>query len=948
MGKQFFIFLIFLACSLMSKAQVDKEFEEMKKAQEKELGQFVEKTQQEFNQYTDSIDKEFSDYLRKNWAEFEVFAGTRPDTTPKPKALPKFNPAVDKIKPGAVPREIEVTIPPPDQGINPLPVPVTPFVAREEPPDTTAAPPEPVEKKPVPEEKKPPVEPPPDVKKPPSEPAPSVKPVPATEPVIKPVPAPAVKPSGEPVPAKKPAPAPKTKPGPGNDFYGAKFVFHCDPEMNGSLPAQIHNTTIADFWDRLNNTSYSPLLQQLNDTRTAMNLNDWGFFLLVKKTSEAINPDKNYSRLLSWFLLTKSGYRIRVAYTDNQVALMFPSSNTLYDTRFFITDNIKFYAPDFNENVVLTYAKDFPGATRIFDMNLYSPVNIGDTYNARQFKFTYKNKEYSFALKYNVNSVDFFKDYPLCDLKVYFDGVMTPQAKESVFDALKPAIDGLSDADAVNFLLYFVQNGFAYKNDLEQYGKEKFDFPEEDFYYPFTDCDDRAVLFSYLVKELLGLKVIGVVYPGHVATAVHFPRDEAGDFIIYRGDKYVIADPTYINAPFGLTMPGKINSKAEIIDLLNGQNKKEEIASVWEKVNTGGGFAADNVQNTVVDKEGNSYITGYFKGYADLGGATLTSKDNTEDVFVAKYNNAGNLLWAIKGTDDGTGRGYNIQLGPDGNVYVGGTFENLMAFGAFNIIFAKNKSGLFLLKLNKGGEVKWLKQADFDTSGRGADAILYAKFSAGGEQLKSVIYPFDPNYEDYGIKFDGSGNVYYSANFSSTLGLKVDKIALGLETGFDAVTILKDETEKQLSANCEKVISGLFGAISLIRLNDFSLSGTTIQQAFEKYNPGFKKKAPTVFECLGRLNIIKNSNGIITIQTEGKKSVIIDRLKITDGTKLKVNMLPSGDARIDIMNGVKMGKATIWFGLNYVKLFRNNGNVLFDFDSDHSQILMNMQKDMLF
>ncbi|MEI7492462.1 MAG: hypothetical protein WCK92_13765, partial [Bacteroidota bacterium] len=364
MGKQFFILLIFLACGLMSKAQVDKEFEEMKKAQEKELGQFVEKTQGEFNQYADSIDKEFSDYLRKNWAEFEVFAGTRPDTTPKPKALPKFNPAVDKIKPGATPREIEVTIPPPDQGINPLPVPVTPFVAREEPPDTTAATPEPVEKKPEPGEKKPPVEPPPDVKKPPSEPAPSVKPVPATEPVIKPVPAPAVKPSGEPVPAKKPAPGPKAKPGSGNDFYGAKFAFHCDPEMNGSLPAQIHNTTIADFWDRLNNTSYSPLLQQLNDTRTAMNLNDWGFFLLVKKTSEAINPDKNYSRLLSWFLLTKSGYRIRVAYTDNQVALMFPSSNTLYDTRFFITDNIKFYAPDFNENVVLTYAKDFPGATR--------------------------------------------------------------------------------------------------------------------------------------------------------------------------------------------------------------------------------------------------------------------------------------------------------------------------------------------------------------------------------------------------------------------------------------------------------------------------------------------------------------------------------------------------------------------------------------------------------
>ena len=440
-------------------------------------------------------------------------------------------------------------------------------------------------------------------------------------------------------------------------------------------------------------TGYNTLIQQLNDARTRMNLNDWGFYLLVKKTAEAINPDRNYSRLLSWFLLTQSGYRIRVAYTDNQIGLMFPSANTLYDIRFFTTDNIKFYAPEFNQNMVLTYSKDFPGATRVFDMNIYSPLNIGDNYDSRQFRFKYQDKEYDFAIKYNVNAIDFYKDYPLCDLKVHFDAAVSPKAKESMYDALKPPLERLSTAEAVNFLLNFVQNGFAYKDDLEQYGKEKFDFPEEDFYYPFTDCDDRAVLFSYLVKELLGLKVIGVVYPGHVATAVHFPEDEPGDYITCKGEKYTIADPTYINAPFGLTMPGKNNAKAEIIEMLNGQSQGNELASVWDKAMAGGGFSGDNRQNAVSDGEGNTYITGYFKGYADFGGAVLTSKENSEDVFVAKYNKAGNILWAIKGTDDGIGRGCNINLDKKGDVYVSGTFEKLMAFGAFNIIFAKKKAG---------------------------------------------------------------------------------------------------------------------------------------------------------------------------------------------------------------------------------------------------------------
>jgi hypothetical protein len=876
MGKKFIVLFLCLACGLMLKAQDDKDFEEAKKAQMKELEKFMEQSEKQFEQYSDSINKEFSDYLRKNWTEFKVYSGIKPDTTPKPKALPRYNPVVDKIKPGTVPTEIKVALPLPGEGLNIESVPVTPFVQNEEPI----------------------------------------------------------------VPGKRN--------GMNCTFYGTGLEFQVDPAMNGNLPSGISNSVIADFWDRLNKTSYSLLLKQLNDTRSSMNLNDWGFYMLLKKTSEAINPDKNYSRLLSWFLLTQSGYRVRIAYTENQIALMFPSANILYDTRFFITDNIKFYAPDFDQNVVLTYAKDFPGATRIFDMNLYNPLSIGGEYKSKQFRCTYQGKDYSFDLKYNSNYIDFFKDYPLCDLKVYFDAVMSPGAKESVYDALKPVVEKLSTPDAVNFLLNFVQNAFAYKNDLDQYGKEKFDFPEEDFYYPYTDCDDRSVLFSYLVKELLHLKVIGVVYPGHVAAAVHFNEEEPGDCILYKDEKYLIADPTFINAPFGLTMTGKNNAKATVIEQLNGQSKETQVASVWDKVIAGGGFPGDNFQNSVTDAEGNTYITGYFRGYADLGGAVLTSKDSTEDVFVAKFNTAGNLLWAIKGTDDGIGRGDNINLGPDGNLYIGGSCEKLMAFGAFNIVFPKNSSGLFLLKLNKEGEVQWIKQADFDTSGKGANVILYTKFSLKGEQLLNEIYPFDPNYDDFGIKFDGSGNVYYSAGFSTTLGLSVDKIALGLETGFDAITTLKDETEKQISDHCERVIAGIFGAISLIRLNDFMLSGITVQQAFNKYNPDFKKKAPKMFECMGRLSILKNINGIITVQTQDQKPVVLDKIKITDGTRLKISFLPNGDARIDILNGVKVGKAIVWFTLNYIKLYRVNGNVLFDYDSDHSQVTMNVQKDMIF
>jgi hypothetical protein len=94
--------------------------------------------------------------------------------------------------------------------------------------------------------------------------------------------------------------------------------------------------------------------------------------------------------------------------------------------------------------------------------------------------------------------------------------------------------------------------------------------------------------------------------------------------------------------------------------------------------------------------------------------------------------------------------------------------------------------------------------------------------------------------------------------------------------------------------------------------------------------------------------MIKNEGGIVTIRTEEAKPVVIDRMKIADNTKLKINPLPNGDARFEILNGIKVGKAVIWYRLNYVRLFRSNGNILFDYDSDHTQTTMNMKKDLLF
>ena len=74
-----------------------------------------------------------------------------------------------------------------------------------------------------------------------------------------------------------------------------------------------------------------------------------------------------------------------------------------------------------------------------------------------------------------------------------------------------------------------------------------------------------------LVRDLMGLKVMLVYYPGHLATAVQFSRPLTGKYqdrlILENGDEYYICDPTnYVPEP-GVTMEGMNNAQAKVVML---------------------------------------------------------------------------------------------------------------------------------------------------------------------------------------------------------------------------------------------------------------------------------------------------------------------------------------------------------------------------------------------
>jgi len=200
-----------------------------------------------------------------------------------------------------------------------------------------------------------------------------------------------------------------------------------------------------------------------------------------------------------------------------------------------------------------SYKQDYPGANKPLDLSLHTLPKFEFDIKDSTLSFKEFGNKYSIDYDYNQNLIDFMATYPQADYDTFFNAPMDARSYASVANGLKKYVDGKKASDAMNFVLHFVQKSFKYERDYQQFGREKVMFAQETLYYKKSDCEDRAVLYSYLVKELFGVGVVGVKYKDHMATALYIPMQ--GDSVKDGSRKFVIADPTYINASIGQSMP---------------------------------------------------------------------------------------------------------------------------------------------------------------------------------------------------------------------------------------------------------------------------------------------------------------------------------------------------------------------------------------------------------
>ena len=336
--------------------------------------------------------------------------------------------------------------------------------------------------------------------------------------------------------------------------------------------ADCKEQTLSDAWKRLSGKVYNNTIRDCLELRITRQLSDWAYLQMLDSFSKACLGNSNEAVLLMAYIYCQSGYRMRIGTINEQLYLLYASQHIVYNKAYYTLDTDYYYIYDDNVTSLKICNIAFPKEK---SLSFYIPQAQQFDYAPSELRHL-KSRRYSdmdITSQVNKNVIAFCNSYPKSSI---WDNFMTRWAmiantpmekgvKEMMYPQLRKAIKGLTEKEAMERLLNWVQTSLVYEYDDKVWGGDREFFAEESLYYPYADCEDRSILLSRLVRDLLGLKAILIYYPGHLAMAVEFTEQVKGDYIMLDGHKFVVCDPTYINANVGMTMPKMDNAAAKVI-----------------------------------------------------------------------------------------------------------------------------------------------------------------------------------------------------------------------------------------------------------------------------------------------------------------------------------------------------------------------------------------------
>ncbi len=208
------------------------------------------------------------------------------------------------------------------------------------------------------------------------------------------------------------------------------------------------------------------------------------------------------------------------------------------------------------------------------------------------------------------------------------------------------------------------------------------------------------------------------------------------------------------------------------------QGGDEEWARTVSGINPREEFAVG--YSVAAAQTGDVFVTGSFAGSLNLGNITLQAGPVARNLFLAKYNSAGDFGWATSpycsANSTGANDSFSVAADADGNAYITGNYQGpVIGFGNF---FFNNpdtsvlhQGQVFIVKYSASGAVLWAHDAGntgFDggtcvTADQANNACLTGFFTANSVTFGEVTLSSSDGLS-FLVKYDPSGNVLWATN----------------------------------------------------------------------------------------------------------------------------------------------------------------------------------------
>ena len=369
--------------------------------------------------------------------------------------------------------------------------------------------------------------------------------------------------------------------------YGTQFSVRLSDEHKFQLK-NITEETIARQWELLASVKYNNIVLDCLNNREKYKLCDWAYLrMLDEMCSSFLGEQTNEAELLKAYIYSQSGYQMRLAISSNRLYMLYASQHVIYNKGYWNIDGMYYYADNcLDENIRFCKAA-YPGEKAL---SLY--ISAEQFFSFEQTKRRVIKASDADWLKViiseNQNLMSFCTEYPasciggnfMTKWAMYANMPLSTNAKQQLYTQFEDIFENIKHSfqqesiDYRNFMpvcvdaiCHWIQTGFEYEYDDNVWGHDRAFFADETLYYPYCDCEDRSILLTRMVRDLLGLKCALVYYPNHLATAIALGENIKGDYIRIDGTKFLICDPTYIGATIGKTMPNMNNKSAKVIVL---------------------------------------------------------------------------------------------------------------------------------------------------------------------------------------------------------------------------------------------------------------------------------------------------------------------------------------------------------------------------------------------